>query len=126
MVATPVMPAKLDPPDTSLLVCRFHSLESQLSPSTPVVNLEKLPRSFEGVVALAGTLAGTLYMATAHSISGAMAWVLFLVSIASFVLSIFAAARQSRWWFVLTAFAFALILIIASSTEGCTINPCPL
>ena len=75
---------------------------------------------------MAGTLAGTFYMATAHSISGAMAWVLFLVAIASFVLSIFAAGKQSRWWCILTVLAFVLILVIASSTEGCTRDPCPL
>lgn len=119
-------PENLDPLDASLLACSSYIASARATAAALPIDLEQKRRSFEGVASLAGTLAGTLYMATAHSISGAMAWVLFLVGIASFVLSIFAAGKQSRWWFILTVFAFTLILVIASSTEGCTTDPCPL
>jgi len=51
----------------------------------------------EGIISTAGTFTGWLYLALAHSISGITAWLLFVFALASFILSIFASVKQSRW-----------------------------
>lgn len=80
----------------------------------------------EGLIACAGSFTGWLYMAKAHWISSGFAWVLFLLALASFILSIFASIKQSRWWFTVTLVAFALLLYLVGATEGCTGSPCPI
>jgi hypothetical protein len=80
----------------------------------------------EGIFSAAGTVTGWLYLALAHSISGITAWLLFVFALASFILSIFASVKQSRWWILITILAFALLLCLSTATEGCVGDPCPL
>ena len=82
--------------------------------------------SLEGGVAGLNTLVGSLYLIFARSITGGMAWLLFLCLIAAFLLSIFASVKQSRWWFAVTVLAFLLLMTLSHATEGCATNPCPL
>jgi hypothetical protein len=82
--------------------------------------------SLEGAVASVSTLIGWVYLALAHSITGGVAWLLFLCGVAAFLLSIFASVKQSRWWFAVTLLAFLLLMTLSHATEGCATNPCPL
>ena len=82
--------------------------------------------SIEGAVASFNTLIGWLYLVLAHSITGGVAWLLFLCGVAAFLLSIFASVKQSRWWFGVTVMAFVLLITLAHATEGCASDPCPL
>ena len=86
---------------------------------------QKFP-SLEGTVATLNTLAGWLYLVLAHSITSGVAWLLFLCGLSAFLLSIFASARQSRWWFAVTLISFVLLMTLSHATEGCASNPCPL
>ena len=90
------------------------------------VNLRRKLPSLEGTVASLNTLAGWLYLVLAHSITGGVAWLLFVCGVSAFLLSIFASVKQSRWWFAVTFMAFVLLMTLSHATEGCPTNPCPL
>jgi hypothetical protein len=80
----------------------------------------------EGIVSAGGTLTGWTYLALAHTITSFTAWLLFVFALASFILSIFATVKQSRWWLAIVFLAFVLLLCLAATTEGCVTDPCPL
>jgi hypothetical protein len=90
------------------------------------VNIHWKGLSLEGAIASFNTLIGWLYLVLANSITGGVAWLLFLCLVAAFLLSIFASVKQSRWWFAVTVLAFLLLMTLSHATEGCATNPCPL
>ena len=99
--------------------------EVELPYSRLQVNFRRKRISLEGPVAAAATLTAYAYMALAQSIGLTTGWLLFVCGFAAFLLSLFAATRQSRWWYAVSAFAFVFLITLAHATEGCNL-PCPL
>ena len=82
--------------------------------------------SLEGSVSGIATLTCWVFVFRSHSVGSLAGWFLFFCSLSSYILSIFAAIKQSRWWFVVTVSAFILLILLSYVTGGCTTDPCPL
>ncbi len=82
--------------------------------------------SLEGFGSGIAMLICWVFLLRSHSIGSLAGWLLFFCSLSSYILSIFAAMKQTRWWFAITALAFVLLIFLSYITGGCTTDPCPL